>query len=142
MQSPRFKLYRLPRRPFPLWRAERSVSVPGEGHRNPRDRRSDVRLLGQVLGENFAICGFDTVHEFVAAMMESEANHLQAMVDFIKGNRPDDDLRRHAWAPLERGYNDPGYQTNQYDTKLSKAFAKWQKIPDTKCVPGEGLKSA
>jgi hypothetical protein len=63
------------------------------------------------------------------------------MVEFIKSEHLDDDLRRHSWASFARGYNGPGYRKNQYDTKLAAAFAKWSKIPDTKWVPGEGLKA-
>lgn len=97
--------------------------------------------MGQVMGGNFVSAGFDSVQDMVLAMMESEANQLQAMVEFIKSEHLDDDLRRHSWASFARGYNGPGYRKNQYDTKLAAAFAKWSKIPDTKWVPGEGLKA-
>ncbi len=98
--------------------------------------------MGQVMGSNFAAAGFDSVQELVFAMMESEANHLQAMVEFIKSEHLDDDLRLHSWASFARGYNGSGYRKNAYDTKLAAAFAKWSKIPDTKWVPGDALKGA
>ncbi len=40
----------------------------------------------QVMGENHQRCGFQTVHEFVAAMVESEGLHLDAFTAFVKGN--------------------------------------------------------
>lgn len=87
--------------------------------------------LFQVLGENHAAAGYDTVQEMVQAMMEDEENHLQACVNFLVSNGLDDDLRAHRWATLARGYNGAGYAANRYDTKLAAAFKKWQRIPDT-----------
>lgn len=92
----------------------------------------------QVLGENHRICGYDTVQAFVLAMMEDEENHLAACIQFLIANHLDDDLRAHRWEILARGYNGPGYKKNQYDSKLTAAYAKWQKIPDTKWSPDLG----
>ena len=38
----------------------------------------------QILGENHRKAGYDTVEEFVLAMMEDEDNHVEAMISFCK----------------------------------------------------------
>ena len=90
--------------------------------------------LGQVLGENYGACGYPTVQHMVEAMMESEANQLEAAVEFILSNKLDDELRRHDWAGFARGYNGPAYAKNGYDTKLAAAYRKWSRIKDTPWV--------
>lgn len=89
----------------------------------------------QVLGENHLALGYETASDMVLAFMADEETHIQGMVDFIKANHIDDDLRAHRWATVARVYNGPGYAVNRYDTKLAAAFAKWQKIRDTPFNP-------
>lgn len=77
--------------------------------------------LFQIMGFNYAVCGFDYVQDFFHAMQESEADHLDAFVRFVKAasNRP-------MLLALQRGdaqafaklYNGPNYVVNKYDTKL------------------------
>lgn len=80
--------------------------------------------LGQVMGFNFKIAGFDTLDAFEAAMFESEGRQLDASVEFILHNRLDDELRRHDWVGFARGYNGAGFRKNDYDAKLAAAFRK------------------
>lgn len=87
--------------------------------------------LGQVLGSNYADCGYATVQDFVAAMMADEESQLKASVDFIKANHLDDELRRHDWAGFAAGYNGKNYKINAYDVKLADEFRKWSRIKDT-----------
>jgi hypothetical protein len=79
--------------------------------------------LGQVLGTNFAVCGFATIDDFVNAMAAGEGDQLDAMVGFIAHHGLDQPLRREDWASFARGYNGPGYAANAYDTKLAAAYA-------------------
>lgn len=79
--------------------------------------------LGQVMGFNHAICGFDTVDEFVRAMMRSEGAQLYAMARFIVANSLQGYLRARKWASFARGYNGTAYKKNAYDTKLAEAYA-------------------
>lgn len=83
--------------------------------------------IGQIMGMNFALCGYDNVQDFVEDMHKDEETQLIAMMRFIKargllkhieGNKPN-------WAAFAKGYNGSGYLKNQYDTKLAKAFAKY-----------------
>lgn len=87
--------------------------------------------LGQILGSNHKAAGYDTPQAMVLAFCASEAAQLEGVVNFIKANGLADELKRHDWAGLARGYNGPGFAKNAYHTKLSAAFRKWQAIPDT-----------
>lgn len=78
----------------------------------------------QVMGFNFRICGFRTVHDFVTAMHQGERAQLMACVQYILSNRLDDELRSRDWKGFAAGYNGPAYATNNYHTKLEAAYAK------------------
>lgn len=93
--------------------------------------------LGQVMGFNHAVAGFDDVEEMILAFMADEEAQLEASVNFILANHLDDELRRHDWAGFARGYNGPNYRINRYDEKLAEAFAKWSRIRDTPWSPGK-----
>ncbi|HEV7415890.1 MAG TPA: N-acetylmuramidase family protein [Tianweitania sediminis] len=93
--------------------------------------------LGQILGENHAMVGFDTVQEMVLATLDDADRHLEMMVDFILAAKLDDELRAHDWAKFARGYNGPQYAKHGYHTRLQKAFQRWSKIKDTAWSPDE-----
>ena len=90
---------------------------------------------GQVLGANHLALNYPTATAMVMAFLEDEEAHIQGMVDFIKANHIDDDMRTHNWAIFARVYNGPGYATHGYHTRLAAAFAKWKKIRDTPFIP-------
>lgn len=79
----------------------------------------------QILGENFKQAGFATLQGFINAMYASEADQLEAFVNFIRA-----DKRLHAalkaldWKTFARIYNGPAYATNKYDTKLAAAYKR------------------
>jgi hypothetical protein len=79
----------------------------------------------QIMGFNFALCGFRSVEEFYQAMQVDEGQHLQAFCGYVKAVRLDDELREHRWADFARRYNGPEYLKNRYDTKLAVAHAKY-----------------
>ena len=79
----------------------------------------------QVMGFNFAVCGFASLEDFQAAMFKSEGEHLQAFCNFIAGNNLGGALRNHKWATLAEGYNGKDYKINQYDVKLAAAYKKY-----------------
>lgn len=94
--------------------------------------------LGQILGENYVAAGYGTPQAMVIAFCDlGEAEHLEAMIRFIKAKRLDDELRRHDWAGFARGYNGASYARHGYDKKLAAAFAKWSRIKDTPWTPGQ-----
>lgn len=91
--------------------------------------------MGQIMGFNHKAAGYETVQAMVRAFMEDEENHLQAMVDFIKNEKLDDELRRHDWAGFARGYNGEGYAVHDYHGRLERSFNKWKRIKDTPWKP-------
>lgn len=79
----------------------------------------------QIMGFNYAACGFENVQQFINAMYRSEKDHLVAFVSFIRSHRYDRFLRDKDWAGFARRYNGPGYKANRYDTKLKAAYEKY-----------------
>lgn len=93
------------------------------------DRRAALMAASwgrfQIMGFNFAHCGFQNVDEFSQAMHESEGAQLEAFVDLVESFGLADELRRHDWSGFAYGYNGPKYKQNQYDRKLARAFARY-----------------
>lgn len=84
----------------------------------------------QILGENFAVVGFSSVEDFVAAQKQSEANQLQAFIKFIANTKLEgisllEHLRAKHWDKFARGYNGPRYMENEYDLKLERAYGEF-----------------
>ena len=82
----------------------------------------------QVMGENFAACGSDSVHKFVEAMCSGEKGQLGLLAGFIqKNSRLHKAVQDKDWANIALNYNGPGYKTYAYDTKLASAYAEIKK---------------
>ena len=81
--------------------------------------------LGQIMGNNHKMVGFDTAEDMVKDAMESEVNQLRQMAAFIKAAGLLDELQAKNWAGFAKGYNGPSYATNQYDAKLAAAYNKY-----------------
>ena len=96
--------------------------------------------LGQVLGENHAMVGFDSVQDMVLATLDDADRHLEMMVAFILAAKLDGHLRAHEWAKFARGYNGSQYAKLGYDTKLAAAFKRWAKIRDTPWSPADEIR--
>ena len=93
--------------------------------------------LGQVMGFNHGVAGIPSVQAMVEAMVKDEDSQLQAMANFIKGNRLDRALQRKNWVSFARGYNGKDFKKNEYDARLAAAHAKFQAI-----LPDLGLRAA
>ena len=50
---------------------------------------------------------------------------LELMIKEIKRKKILDALNHHDWRTFARSYNGPGYEQNQYHTKLANAYARW-----------------
>jgi hypothetical protein len=85
--------------------------------------------LGQIMGENFKLAGFDAVEAMVSAMVASEDNQLRAMAAFVKGNGMDQPLAAHDWAGFARRYNGPNYAANNYDGLLQHFYERYAAQP-------------
>lgn len=91
--------------------------------------------LGQIMGFNHKLAGYDSVEDMIEAFKADEENHLKAAVAFIKNTGLDDELRRHDWKGFAKGYNGVNYRINRYDERLAEAFEKWRRIKDTPWKP-------
>lgn len=80
----------------------------------------------QIMGFNFAVCGFSSVNAFVDAMKKSEGEQLFAFCEFVETNNLADELRRRDWAGFARGYNGKNYRINNYDGKMLAAYNKFK----------------
>lgn len=102
----------------------------------------------QILGSNHKDIGYPTVQDMVLAFLSDQDKQLEGMIDFIKANHLDDELRAlqakldrgqrvtpDDCRPFVKGYNGPKYERNNYHTKFAKALNKWVKIPDTPWSP-------
>ena len=77
----------------------------------------------QIMGFNHS--GFPTVREFVAAMFESEYQHLRSFLAFCADNNLIAALKKKDWAAFARSYNGAGYKENKYDQKMEQAYQKY-----------------
>jgi hypothetical protein len=77
----------------------------------------------QVMGFNFALCGFRTVEEFWASLASGEQAHLGAFCAYVQAVGITKVLKNHDWAEFARVYNGPEYSKNQYDLKLARAYS-------------------
>jgi hypothetical protein len=78
----------------------------------------------QILGMNYAACGFAGVEDYVAAMCTGEGAQLAAFAAFCRQGGLDRFLRAHDWARFALGYNGPGEADNDYDGKLAAAYQR------------------
>lgn len=77
----------------------------------------------QIMGFQYALCGFKTVAQFVSAMCQSERSQLLAFCRFITKNpQMHAALQAKKWATFARLYNGSEYAKKQYDTKLLNAY--------------------
>lgn len=78
----------------------------------------------QILGENHAMVGFETVQEMVLAFMEGEAEQIAAFAAYIDAANLEIQLRAKDWAGFAQIYNGPGYTAHRYDERIAEAYAE------------------
>lgn len=79
----------------------------------------------QVMGFNWAVCGYASLQDFINAAYKSETEHLDMFVRFIKAHkRLHDAVKNKDWDMAARIYNGPGYKRNKYDEKMAIEYAK------------------
>lgn len=79
--------------------------------------------LGQVMGFNHQVAGYEDVEDFVRAMYHSEGKQVEAMMNFIKNNNLVKALQNHDWKTFAKFYNGPA-GVGVYDLKIGKAYQK------------------
>lgn len=81
--------------------------------------------LFQVMGFNYATCGYSDIGTFVEEMKQSESNHIKAFVGFIKSNKTlHTALKNKDWDTVARCYNGINYSKNSYHLKMAENYQK------------------
>lgn len=83
----------------------------------------------QVMGYHWPALGYASADDWIAAMAQSEREHLRAVVGFIEQDSALlKSIRAGKWADVARRYNGPAFKDNNYDTKLAEAYDHLTKI--------------
>lgn len=82
----------------------------------------------QILGRDQA--GWPSIDAFVAAMWESEQEHLRALVAFLEAKGLGPALRDRDFEALARGYNGASYRMTKWDQKVEAAYLRLSSTPD------------
>lgn len=80
--------------------------------------------LGQVMGAHWAWLGYATVDALVAEARSGAGGQLRLMARYIDKAGLAPALNARDWATFARGYNGPGFRSNDYDGKLARAHAR------------------
>jgi hypothetical protein len=130
---------------YPVWRPG---SYPADSYPRLIDAmkidataalRSASWGLGQIMGFNHALGGYESPQAMVIAFSDDEEHHLKAMIRFIQKAGLADELRRLDWAGFARGYNGAGFAKNDYHNRLARRYAHWQRIRDTPWSPSDAI---
>jgi phage terminase large subunit-like protein len=78
----------------------------------------------QIVGMNFAACGFARVEDYVAAMCASEGAQLAAFAAFCAHEELTPLLAARDWSRFALRYNGPGEAANDYAGKLAAAYQR------------------
>ncbi|AKG12241.1 N-acetylmuramidase family protein [Moraxella bovoculi] len=79
--------------------------------------------LGQIMGFNHKLAGFDNLQDFINAMYDSEKAQLQAMINFLKSAGLEKAMKNKDWRAIARAYNGVAYAKFDYHNKLARAYA-------------------
>ena len=83
---------------------------------------------GQVLGENFALCGWPSVQAFVLDMCDHEDAHIRAMLGFMEAKGLARAMRDRDFDAIARVYNGTG-QVAVYGGRMRTAYQRHAKRP-------------
>lgn len=78
--------------------------------------------LGQIMGFNYQLAGFDTLQAFINAMYDSEKAQLQAMIGFLKSAGLEKAMKNKDWRAIAKAYNGVAYAKFDYHNKLARAY--------------------
>lgn len=86
--------------------------------------------LFQIMGFHWEFLGYPTLQSFINAMYRDEASQLDAFIRFIEkytSGKLHAALKNKDWAEFARIYNGPAYKKYDYDTKMARAYQKFNK---------------
>lgn len=116
-------------KPYPSKADDRWRQMSNAAHYNERAAIESASWgLFQIMGFHWKTLGFQSAYAFAEFMAASEANHLDAVVRFIRANGMAGALGRcKAGDPAScrefaRRYNGPGYERNHYHVKMARAL--------------------
>lgn len=113
-------------KPYPKTQADRWAQLNKAYALNPEAAVASASWgLFQIMGMNYAKCGFTTAKEFVADMAKSEERQLLAFEQFVRSSGLVDELQRLDWEGFARVYNGPG-QVEKYGRLLREAYASFK----------------
>jgi len=79
----------------------------------------------QVSGSEYKNCGFNTVHEMVFKLYQTEKEQLQAFSKLLISRNVIEDIKEKNWAQVAKKLNGPLRLKSDIDQKLEKAFQKY-----------------
>ncbi|EGX3499394.1 N-acetylmuramidase family protein [Salmonella enterica] len=79
----------------------------------------------QIMGFNFALCGFHSVEDFVAAQSRGNHGQLEAFCQFMATNNLNFYLQNKDWVSFAKRYHGPGYAQNRYDLRIADAYQRY-----------------
>ncbi len=83
--------------------------------------------MGQVMGFNHELLGFDSALAMVRDFAVSERNQIAGMLRFIERTGLKKQLLNEDWHGFAEGYNGKNYRTNNYHGKLDSAARDWKR---------------
>lgn len=84
--------------------------------------------IGQVLGENWKMCGYDSVRAFINDAYGSEKTQLTMMCNYLKGKKGMlVAMQEFNYDKIAYLYNGEDYAVNDYHTKIEKAHIAYRK---------------
>lgn len=84
----------------------------------------------QLMGFNYAGCGFNTPWEFAFSQAFDEPTQLRAFEAFIRSDGLLKPLQNGNWVALAKSYNGPAYANNRYDVRLAQAARAFEQQLD------------
>lgn len=78
--------------------------------------------LGQVMGFNYEVCGYDDIFDFVRDMFISELYQLTGMLEYMKFHKIMKFLKEKNMSAVFSAYNGKDYAEYGYDEKFQKNY--------------------
>ena len=86
--------------------------------------RSTSWGLGQTMGFNAGMVGYESAGAMVAEFLRGEDVQLMAIARFCNKRGLADELRAHDWTAFAHAYNGPNFSANNYDGKLRVSYQR------------------
>ncbi len=86
--------------------------------------RSTSWGLGQTMGFNAGMVGYESAGAMIAEFLRGEDVQLMAIARFCNKRGLADELRAHDWTAFAHAYNGPNFSANNYDGKLRVSYQR------------------